>query len=111
MLRETASGNTIALHGGSYIEGVLNGEMPAPLTEKGFPHILFGSAYIQLSEWREGQIIIEGVLTHGQRDGIDSIARTQQLNLFSKKRLSPIAFHQSSLGATNIVASKRLVLN
>ncbi len=111
VLRETASGNTISLHGGSYIEGVLNGEMPAPLTEKGFPHILFGSAYIQLSEWRNGQLIIEGVLTHGQRDGIESIARTQQLNLFAQKRLSPIAFHQASLGATNIVATKRLVLN
>lgn len=92
VLCKTDNGEVIPLHGGSYLEGILNGEMPAPLEKSGFPYILFGTAYIQLSRWEKGEIIVEGLLSHGQIDGVRSEGRTRQLKMFSNKMLGMIPF-------------------
>lgn len=97
VLCKTENDETIPLHGGSYLEGVLNGEMPAPLEKSGFPYILFGTAYIQLSRWEKGEIIVEGLLSHGQRDGVISEGRTRQLKMFSNKTLGVIPFSPHQL--------------
>ncbi|WP_432460208.1 penicillin acylase family protein [Agarivorans sp. QJM3NY_25] len=92
VLYQTADQQRIAMHGGCYQEGVLNGEMPAPLSQQGFPYILFGSAYIQCVFWRDQQVVPYVLLSHGQRDGIESIGRTKQLKLFSDKQLYHIPY-------------------
>ncbi|CAM3544039.1 Aculeacin-A acylase precursor [Vibrio aerogenes CECT 7868] len=91
-LYQTAEGTHIPLHGGSYQEGILNGEMPAPLTEQGFPYILFGTAYVQRVRWENEQIVVDALLSHGQRDGVESAGRTAQLKMFSGKKLYRIPF-------------------
>ncbi|MGC9460168.1 penicillin acylase family protein [Vibrio genomosp. F10] len=90
------AGQAIAMHGGSYEQGILNGEMPAELTRDGFAYILFGTAYLQLAQWQEGAICPQVLLAHGQRDGLDSKARTCQLQLFIDKELylMPYSAHQ-----------------
>ncbi|MFV0449739.1 MAG: penicillin acylase family protein [Vibrio sp.] len=108
VLCKTDNGEVIPLHGGSYLEGVLNGEMPAPLEKSGFPYILFGTAYIQLSRWEKGQIIIEGLLSHGQRDGVISEGRTRQLKMFSNKTLGVIPFLPQQLTSAYLIGSLTL---
>ncbi|MCE0494717.1 penicillin acylase family protein [Vibrio salinus] len=104
-LYQTAEGARISLHGGSYQEGLLNGEMPAPLTEAGFPHILFGTAYIQLARWENESIVVDALLSHGQRDGVETSGRTAQLTMFSNKQLYRIPFLPQELETTGITGS------
>lgn len=90
------------MHGGSYQEGILNGEMPAPLTEKGFPYILFGTAYVQLVKWESGQIVVEALLSHYQRDGVESAGRTAQLRMFSNKQLYRVPYLPQELAGAEL---------
>ncbi len=109
VLSQTVKGRKIPLHGGSYQEGILNGEMPAPLEKNGFPYILFGTAYVQLTQWIDGQIFVKGLLSHGQRDGVDSEGRVKQLNMFSNKELGVIPFLPNQIrNATHV---KTLILD
>ncbi|SHO59001.1 penicillin acylase family protein [Vibrio quintilis] len=101
-LYQTADSAQIPLHGGSYQEGILNGEMPAPLTEKGFPYILFGTAYVQLVKWESGQIVVEALLSHGQRDGVESAGRTAQLRMFSNKQLYRVPYLPQELAGAEL---------
>ncbi|ENM5770744.1 penicillin acylase family protein [Vibrio mimicus] len=110
VLFETAENTKIALHGGSYQEGILNGEMPGPLGEDGFPHIVFGSAYVQLVTWDADNIAISGILSHGQRDGIESQGRTTQLQLFSRKKLYKIPYSHQCLSVAKIIESQSLFM-
>ncbi|ELC0657584.1 penicillin acylase family protein [Vibrio fluvialis] len=107
-LFETADNTKIALHGGSYQEGLLNGEMPAPLDKNGFPHILFGSAYVQLATWDEQGITVQGILSHGQRDGVESLGRTTQLQQFANKQLHDIPFTEAQLDAATFTETASL---
>nr|WP_319552757.1 penicillin acylase family protein [uncultured Vibrio sp.] len=111
VLSQTVNGMKIPLHGGSYLEGVLNGEMPAPLEKGGFPHILFGTAYVQLTQWVNGELVVKGLLSHGQRDGVDSEGRVNQLKMFSNKMLSVIPFSPEQLNNEKISDSLTLVTN
>lgn len=111
VLSQTANGEKIQLHGGSYLEGILNGEMPAPLEKEGFPHILFGTAYVQLSRWLNGELVVEGLLSHGQRDGVESEGRVNQLKMFSNKTLGVIPFSPQQLKNEKIINSLRLVVS
>ncbi|WP_165312313.1 penicillin acylase family protein [Vibrio ziniensis] len=112
VLCKTENGETIQLHGGSYLEGILNGEMPAPLEKSGFPYILFGTAYIQLSRWENSEIVVEGLLSHGQRDAVASEGRTRQLKMFSNKTLGVIPFlpQQLKLSELDSLTLSRQVL-
>ncbi len=105
VLSETVNGEKIPLHGGSYLEGILNGEMPAPLEKEGFPHILFGTAYIQLTRWIDGEIAVEGLLSHGQRDGVETQGRINQLKMFSNKTLGLIPFLPKQLKTVPVIDS------
>ncbi|ENH7110856.1 penicillin acylase family protein [Vibrio fluvialis] len=107
-LFETADNTKIALHGGSYQEGLLNGEMPAPLDRNGFPYILFGSAYVQLATWDEQGITVQGILSHGQRDGVESLGRTTQLQQFANKQLHDIPFTEAQLDAATFTETASL---
>ncbi|MGC9421411.1 penicillin acylase family protein [Vibrio sp.] len=103
VLYQTTGGVQIPLHGGSYQEGLLNGEMPAPLCETGFPYILFGSAYIQLVTWQEGELVVHALLSHGQRDGVESLGRTAQLTLFANKQLYRIPYSKQDLNMADVI--------
>ncbi|MFV0478406.1 MAG: penicillin acylase family protein [Parahaliea sp.] len=103
VLYAKAGGKPVPLHGGSYQEGILNGEMPAPLTREGFPFILFGTAYLQRTYWQNGELIADVLLSHGQHEDIDSPGRTGQLNLFSNKQLYRPPFSQQSLFSADII--------
>lgn len=92
-----ADNHRIPLHGGSYQEGILNGEMPAPLTADGFPYILFGSAYIQRVSWQDGEVLADVLLSHGQQESVDSDGRTAQLTLFSDKQLYRLPFSEQAV--------------
>lgn len=89
----------IPLHGGSYQEGILNGAMPAPLTKHGFPYILFGSAYIQLTQWHNHRIIVDAVLSHGQK--ADIRANRDSIVHFSNKQLQRIPFLDEDFHSNN----------
>ncbi|OLQ89672.1 peptidase S45 [Vibrio panuliri] len=102
VLYQTAEQRPISMHGGSYEQGVLNGEMPAELTRDGFAYILFGTAYLQLTQWRDGSICPQVLLAHGQRDGRDSSARTQQLRMFFDKALYPMPYSTSQWEKTKL---------
>lgn len=97
-----ADGEKIPLNGGSYQEGVLNGEMPAPLTTGGFPFIMFGTVFVERVTWENGSVNPDIILVHGQREDIDSDGRTQQINLFSNKQLYPAPFTESELAEETI---------
>ncbi|KAA5604325.1 penicillin acylase family protein [Roseospira marina] len=107
-LSMTAEGERIPLHGGSYQEGILNGEMPAPLTEEGFPTILFGTAYVQRVRWEQGEVIADVLLSHGQRDGVETPGRTAQLTMFSDKTLYRFPFTAAQVSQADSV--ERVVL-
>ncbi|WP_087026349.1 penicillin acylase family protein [Thaumasiovibrio subtropicus] len=92
VLYQTADNRPIAMHGGSYEQGLLNGEMPAELTRDGFSYILFGTAYLQLTEWQGDTICPQVLLAHGQRDGVGSEARSCQLQMFLDKSLYPMPY-------------------
>lgn len=102
VLYQTAQQNPIAMHGGSYEQGVLNGEMPAELTSDGFAYILFGTAYLQLIQWQNGSISPQVLLAHGQRDGVDSKARTCQLQMFLDKELYSMPYSPEQWDQTEI---------
>lgn len=102
VLYQTADNQTIPMHGGSYEQGILNGEMPAELTHDGFAYILFGTAYLQLTQWQDGVICPHVLLAHGQRDGIDSKARTCQLHMFLNKELYPMSYSPHQWESANI---------
>ena len=102
VLYQTAENHPIAMHGGSYEQGILNGEMPAELTCDGFAYILFGTAYLQLTQWQGGAICPQVLLAHGQRDGIDSKARTCQLQMFLDKKLYPMPYSPQQWESTNL---------
>ncbi|WP_206613475.1 penicillin acylase family protein [Parahaliea mediterranea] len=107
VLYATADGTRIALHGGSYQEGVLNGEMPMPLTREGFPFILFGTVYLQRIQWPGGELVADVLLSHGQREDVDSPGRSAQLKLFSNKQLYRPPFSPQSLTSAEIIESRR----
>lgn len=90
------------MHGGSYEQGILNGEMPAELTRDGFAYILFGTAYLQLAQWQNGVICPQVLLAHGQRDGVDSDARSRQLKMFLDKELYPMPYSPQEWESTDI---------
>lgn len=102
-LYATAESSRIPLHGGSYQEGILNGEMPMPLTEEGFPYILFGTAYVQRISWDNGKLIPDVLLSHGQKEDIDSPGRTAQLTMFSNKQLYRLPFTEDELSAAKVI--------
>lgn len=104
-----ANGVRIPLHGGSYQEGLLNGEMPAPLSREGFPFIVFGTAYVQRVRWAGDGVIADVLLSHGQRDGVESEGRTAQLNMFSSKQLYRFPFSQADLSKAGYVDRLTLV--
>ncbi|MGB1320431.1 MAG: penicillin acylase family protein [Vibrio gallaecicus] len=102
VLYQTAENHPIAMHGGSYEQGILNGEMPAELTREGFAYILFGTAYLQLTQWKDDTIVPQVLLAHGQRDGIDSTARTCQLQMFLDKELYAIPYSPEQWDSTHV---------
>tara|TARA_Y100001956_G_scaffold82493_1_gene103628 strand:- start:5713 stop:8025 length:2313 start_codon:yes stop_codon:yes gene_type:complete len=102
VLYQNADKHPIAMHGGSYEQGILNGEMPAELTRDGFAYILFGTAYLQLTQWQDGAISPQVLLAHGQRDGVDSKARTRQLKMFLDKELYPMPYSSTEWESVNI---------
>lgn len=102
VLYQTADNHRIAMHGGSYEQGILNGEMPAELTRDGFAYILFGTAYLQLAQWQNGVICPQVLLAHGQRDGVDSDARSRQLKMFLDKELYPMPYSPQEWESTDI---------
>lgn len=102
VLYQTADNHRIAMHGGSYEQGILNGEMPAELTRDGFAYILFGTAYLQLTQWQDGVICPQVLLAHGQRDGVDSDARSRQLKMFLDKELYPMPYSPQEWESTDI---------
>lgn len=102
VLYQTAENQHVAMHGGSYEQGILNGEMPAELTHDGFDYILFGTAYLQLTQWQHGMICPQVLLAHGQRDGVDSKARTCQLQMFLDKKLYSMPFGPPHWESTKI---------
>ena len=110
VLYATADGQHIPLHGGSYQEGLLNGEMPAPLTREGFPYIMFGTVFLERVRWENGEIIPEVLLSHGQAERGDSPGRTAQLKLFSEKKLYSLPFTPEQLGKAEIIESVTLRL-
>ncbi|WP_339386894.1 penicillin acylase family protein [Vibrio caribbeanicus] len=103
VLYQVADNQPIAMHGGSYEQGILNGEMPAELTRDGYAYILFGTAYLQLTQWQGDMIYPQVLLAHGQRDGVDSKARTCQLQMFLNKALYPMPYSQQQWESANIV--------
>ncbi|MFC3053196.1 penicillin acylase family protein [Kordiimonas pumila] len=107
-LYATGNGERIPLHGGSYQEGLLNGEMPAPLTKDGFPFILFGTVYLERVQWENGEVIADVLLSHGQSENKDSEGRTAQLKLFSEKKLYRLPFTEQQLADAEIVKSVTL---
>lgn len=107
-LYDTADNQRIPLHGGSYQEGILNGEMPMPLTQEGFPYILFGTAYVQRIDWNNGKLNANVLLSHGQREHVDSPGRTAQLKMFSNKQLYRLPFTQNELARAKITKILRL---
>lgn len=100
----------IPLHGGSYQEGILNGEMPAPLTKAGFPYILFGTAYIQLTQWRQGKIQVNALLSHGQRDDPLCPEKSKQLKKFANKQLPNVPFFTHDINSDNTLKKLSLTL-
>ncbi|USD64505.1 penicillin acylase family protein [Vibrio sp. SCSIO 43136] len=103
VLYQTSEQHPISMHGGSYEQGILNGEMPAELTTDGFAYILFGTAYLQLTQWQGSSICPQVLLAHGQRDGVDSLARTCQLKMFLNKELYPMPYYSEQWDKTKIV--------
>lgn len=104
---DTAAGR-IPLHGGSYQEGILNGEQPPKLEKGGFPYIMFGTAYAQFVRWEKGKVQADVLLTHGQT-GTESEGRTAQMKMFAEKRLYRLPFTQDELAKAEIV--RTLVLS
>lgn len=111
ILYQTANGTHVPLHGGSYQEGILNGEMPAALTSEGFPYILFGTAYVQLIDWENDTINAHVVLSHGQRDGMETVGRNAQLKMFSNKELYRVPFTKKDLDRAEVIDSLRLTID
>ncbi|TXR53661.1 penicillin acylase family protein [Reinekea thalattae] len=107
VLHQQADGGLIPMHGGSYQEGLLNGEMPGELTDKGFAVILFGTVYIQRVHWQQEKLVADVLLSHGQRETIDSNSRSRQLAMFANKQLYRAPF--LSDGFDN--SGERLLLN
>lgn len=101
-LKQQADNAWVPLHGGSYQEGILNGEMPAELTRDGFSHILFGSAYIQLSEWQNDRLQIAALLSHGQSENTNRRNKHKAVWQFSEKKLSPVPFHPDQLAQARV---------
>ncbi|WP_221932587.1 penicillin acylase family protein [Formosa sediminum] len=110
-LYTTVNETRIPLHGGSYQEGLLNGEMPAPLTSKGFPYILFGTAYVQLIDWNDGNLNANVLLSHGQSNSIDYKGHLDQLKMFSNKKLYKVPFTQKDLNTTKVIDSLILTVD
>ncbi|ALJ06837.1 peptidase S45 [Pseudalgibacter alginicilyticus] len=101
----------VSLHGGSYQEGILNGEMPAPLTAQGFPYILFGTAYVQLIDWKDEQINPKVLLSHGQSDNEAYKGRSTQLKMFSNKELYRVPFTKKDLDDARIIETLNLSMS
>jgi acyl-homoserine-lactone acylase len=72
---------------------------------------LFGSAYVQLATWDEQGITVQGILSHGQRDGVESLGRTTQLQQFANKQLHDIPFTAAQLDAATFTETASLRMN
>ncbi|WP_374596405.1 penicillin acylase family protein [Sphingosinicella sp.] len=106
---KTGGGN-VPLHGGSIQQGLLNVEQVLPLTKDGFPGVEFGTAYLQRVRWEKGEVVADVLLAHGQNPVADSESRTEQLKMFSEKRLYSYPFGKKDLGKekfTKVVRLKR----
>ena len=106
-LKLKAGNQWLALHGGSYQEGILNGQMPEPLTQAGFANILFGTVYIQLTQWHDKRLLVQALLSHGQSE---NNINSQQLKQYAKKQLCTVPFHQDELQQAEITRSLTLRL-
>lgn len=106
---DTASGR-IPVHGGSYQEGILNGEQPPKLEKGGFPYIMFGTSYAQFVRWEKGKMQADVLLTHGQT-GTESEGRTTQMKMFANKQMYRFPFTQEELAKADIVKTTVLTLD
>lgn len=85
--------------------------MPAPLTAQGFPYILFGTAYVQLIDWKDEQINPKVLLSHGQSDNEAYKGRSTQLKMFSNKELYRVPFTKKDLDDARIIETLNLSMS
>ena len=106
------SGERIALHGGSEVEGVLNnlGNQFAPgITAQGL-RIDYGSSYIQTVTFDGRGPVAQALLTYGQSSNPASPHATDQMRLFAAKQWPTLPFHPEDVARERVGEILRLLV-
>ena len=108
--RPLITDETIALHGGDEIEGVLNnlGNQFAPGIRKDGLRIDYGSSYIQTVTFDERGPVAQALLTYGQSTDPASPFATDQLKLYAAKQWPKLPFHADEIARERVGAVLRL---
>jgi acyl-homoserine-lactone acylase len=96
LARPTVQGR-VPLHGGDGKQGVLNAITGIKLQSGGFADVIIGTSYAYLVTWKNGQLVAQVLLAHGQSLDPASAHYADQLPLFAQKRLAPAEFSESDI--------------
>jgi acyl-homoserine-lactone acylase len=110
--RPVGTTESIALHGGTEAEGVLNnlGNQYAPgITKEGL-RIDYGTSYVQTVTFDERGPLAQAILTYGQSSDPASPHATDQLRLYAAKQWPQLPFHAEDVARQRVGEILRLVV-
>lgn len=97
LVGRTAKGEKVPLHGGPGEQGLLNALEGRGLSVDGYAQITSGTDYLQQVYWEGGKVVANAVLAHGQSDDPASPHYSDQLELFSRKRLVKVPYIEAEI--------------